>query len=104
MKGVVTKSLENTIYLSCRGDVPWRVLTIVTRARPVPGSGAAAITLLKGLQAGDTRGQSVLHGYGNTGMINIGSTCGKCSLTVTKNQRRVAILADLFFQIHFFIP
>ena len=80
-----------------------RVLTMVTRARPVPGSGSgAAITLLKGLQAGDTRGQSVLHG--NTGMINIGSTCGKCSLTVIKYQRRVAILAALFFQIHFIIP
>ena len=82
-----------------------RVLTMVTRARPVPGSGSGvAITLLKGLQAGDTRGQSVLHGYGNTGIINIGSTCGKCSLTVIKYQRRVAILAALFFQIHFIIP
>ena len=67
VKGVVTKSLENTIYLSCRAAAVMCacVLTMVTRARPVPGSGAP-ITLLKGLQAGDTGGQSVLHVYGNT--------------------------------------
>ena len=80
-----------------------RVLTMVTRARTVPGSGSAT-TLLKGLQAGDTRGQSVLHGYGNTGIINIGSTCGTVNinllLSAASSNFRSSIFPNSFH--HFF--